>query len=238
MNEEQTLILFDRREHENHKEYAYRVVRDNIMTLNLKPGTAINEADLCSLLHISRTPVHEAVTKLKEEFLIDVFPQKGSYISQINLSNFREGYYLRLTVEPAIIKQVQGCLSNEDSKRLLENLNLQKEVAETSGNANDFLKLDNEFHKIIYEIAGKPLIWSAVRSVNSHFDRVRYMDTIINKADLNRIYQQHRWLYDILLIGIYSDSEIDRFYENHLGSFWEKFYTLLEQYPDYFRTEI
>lgn len=238
MNTEQPITVLERKKKENHKEYAYRVLRYNIMTLQLLPGTPIVESILCEQLHISRTPIHEAISKLKEESLIDVFPQRGSYISPINLNNFREGYFLRLTIEPAIIKQIQGCISEKNSQLLLDNLNRQKEITETTRDADEFLKLDNAFHKIIYEIAEKRLTWTAMRSVNSHFDRVRYMDTIINKADLNRIYQEHKWLYNILLIGIHSETEIHRFYEKHLGSFWEKFYSLLEQYPDYFNAQL
>lgn len=231
---EKAITLFTRKENESHREYAYRVLRDNIMTMKLSPGSILNEADLADLLQVSRTPIHEAITKLSDEYLIDVYPRKASIVSKINLANFREGYFLRLTIEPIIIKQLEGSLSDENSKRILHNLNQQKEVIDTTGDANEFLKLDNDFHKLIYTIASRPLVWTAVRSVNGHFDRVRYMDTIINQADLSDIYQEHKWLYHTLLTGMLPDAEIKQFYEGHLGKLWKNFYGLLEKYPEYF----
>ncbi len=74
-----------KKEHENNREYVYRVLRDNIMTLKLLPGATVNEGELAELFHISRTPVHEAVLILKEESLIDVYPQSGSRISYIQI---------------------------------------------------------------------------------------------------------------------------------------------------------
>lgn len=234
MIHEENFKIINRLENENHRQYAYRTLLYNIMTLHMIPGTPIVEAELCEVLRISRTPIHEAITKLKEESLIDVFPQKGTYVSPISLQNFREGYFLRLTVEPTILKQIQGTISKENSERLYKNLEKQHDIVNTTKDVDEFLRLDNGFHKIIYEIAEKSLCYEAVRSVNSHFDRVRYMDTILNNVDLNRIYQEHKQLYTFLLIGMYSDEEWNHFYEKHVGAFWGKFNSLVERYPEFF----
>ena len=96
------IILSKRIEKENNREYAYRVLRDNIMTLQLLPGTTINEGELAELFHTSRTPIHEAVLMLKEEYLVDVYPQSGSKISRIQLDILKEGYFLRSLIEREI----------------------------------------------------------------------------------------------------------------------------------------
>lgn len=230
------IVLTPRREQENHKEYAYRLLRDNIMTLHMLPGTPINEGELSELLNISRTPVHEAVMKLKDEALIDVFPQRGSLVSRIDIGIFKEGYFLRLTVEPAILQEIAGRIPQEKLERLKENLELQQAMVEAEGDPDVdlFLKMDNEFHKIICHIAEKPHIWKAVRSVNSHFDRVRYMDAIVNTLDVGLLYQEHKKIYYDLLMGIASDEELRQFYTGHLGRFQQNFQHILETYPDYF----
>lgn len=230
------IVLSPRLEQENHKEYAYRLLRDNIMTLHMLPGMAVNEGELSELLSISRTPVHEAVMKLKDEALIDVFPQRGSLVSRIDLRTFREGYFLRSTMEPAILQEIAGHISQENLERLKDNLEHQRAIHEdTKGTDIDaFLKMDNEFHRIIYHIAEKPHIWKAVRSVNSHFDRVRYMDAIVNALDLDILYQEHKKIYYYLLMGIPSEEELKQFYAGHLGGFQRNFQHILNAYPDYF----
>ena len=59
------MILYEKKEKENSKDYAYRVLKDNIMTLNLKPGELLSEAELSEKLGISRTPIREVLMRLK-----------------------------------------------------------------------------------------------------------------------------------------------------------------------------
>ena len=73
------------------------------MTFGLEPGEALSEAEICEQLSVSRTPVHEALTMLKSEYLVDIVPQSGSYVSLISLKHIREGVFLRSTVEPCLL---------------------------------------------------------------------------------------------------------------------------------------
>ena len=61
---------------ESNRDYAFRVIRDNIIKLVLKPGTMLSEQDLADELELSRTPVHEALQELSKSKIIEVFPQK------------------------------------------------------------------------------------------------------------------------------------------------------------------
>ena len=81
------LLLDVRRMDENNRAYAYRMLRKNIMTLQLQPGCQLSEAELCEQLAMSRTPVHEALMMLKSEWLVDVLPQRGSIVSKISVPN-------------------------------------------------------------------------------------------------------------------------------------------------------
>jgi len=64
---------------ENNKEYSYRVIKEAIMTLKLKPGQSISEIELAEALQISRTPIREVMAKLLEEYFVEVKPQIGTY---------------------------------------------------------------------------------------------------------------------------------------------------------------
>ncbi|MGL6114390.1 MAG: GntR family transcriptional regulator, partial [Cetobacterium sp.] len=80
---------------ENTRQYTYRVLKENIMNLNLEPGEAIGEIDLSRELNVSRTPLREAIVQLIEEKLLEVFPQKGTFISKIDLTLVEEAIFLR-----------------------------------------------------------------------------------------------------------------------------------------------
>lgn len=228
------LRLQKKKEKENNSEYAYRILYDNIMTLHLPPGTILNEGELSELLGVSRTPVHEAIIKLKSEHLVKVFPQRASKVSLIDLELLKEGVFLRSTVEPAILKIIAGQINSSGLKPLKENLEKQEAAIGLEDSIDTFFKLDDEFHRIIYNIANKSKTWSSVKSVSTHYDRVRYIDAIVNKTDLNYFYNEHKNIYHLILMGINNDSEFDKFYNNHLRTFRKNFETLLGQYKDYF----
>ena len=80
---------------ENNKEYSYRVIRNAIMFLELKPGQVISEVELAQMLQISRTPIREVLGKLREENLVEVIPQVGTYVSKINLQLIEEAAFMR-----------------------------------------------------------------------------------------------------------------------------------------------
>ena len=90
MNE---MTILPRKPTENNKEYSYRVLYYNIMTMKLPPGTSITENEVAEQLNISRTPVHEALTMLKVEYLVDIVPQSGSSVTLINLKRARRSFY-------------------------------------------------------------------------------------------------------------------------------------------------
>ena len=89
---------------ENNKEFSYRVIKESIMSLELRPGQEISEIELAEALQISRTPIREVMTKLREENLVNVIPQVGTYVSKIKLKLIEEAAFMRFTLEKEIIE--------------------------------------------------------------------------------------------------------------------------------------
>ncbi len=198
------------------------------------PGEIIKENDIAKMLNVSRTPVHEAVLMLKENYLVEVLPQSSSKVSLVDLNMMREGYFLRSILETTILRQIAGNVSSEMLKLMKENLNKQEQVLENPDLIDEFFVLDDEFHGIFYQAANKPNIWTMVKSVSSHFDRVRHMDAILMSGNRKKLSEDHRKLYQMLMLGIGSGDDIDDFYENHIGSYKNEFDKMLKAYPDYF----
>lgn len=222
---------------ENNREYAYRILKNNIMSLKLLPGTTLNEGELSELFHMSRTPIHEAMIMLKEEALVSIYPQSGSNISYINVNILKEGYFLRSVIEPEIIRQLAGNMPSESMEKLKSNLDRQTAALTEPDNIDIFIKLDDEFHKTIYEAGKKSEVWYAIKRVSSHYDRVRYLDAIMTSSDLNSILKDHKKIYHILLIGYVADFDLRGFYDKHLGLYKKHFQEILEGYPEYFELE-
>lgn len=120
---------------------------------------------------------------------MDIMPQRGSRVSHISLSLVREGYFMRRILETAIIREIAGALSSEQTAALKANLELQRqELARYVDKlSDDFFDLDDDMHRMLYEFSNRNHIWSALHGVNSHYDRVRYLDTVVNDVDQSAI---------------------------------------------------
>ena len=75
-----------KRSGETAREYAYRMIREQVISLELKPGEAFNDMEFAAKIGVSRTPVREAVIQLSEESrIIEIFPQRGMRIAPIDV---------------------------------------------------------------------------------------------------------------------------------------------------------
>ena len=211
------LLISPRLEGETNREYAYRVLRQNIITLQFAPGQTLSEAELSEKLEMSRTPVHEAVMMLKNEWLVDVQAQRDSSVSMIRVDYLREGFNMRLMLEASI--EAQAKVANSGNY-------------ETPG--QEFVSLDNDFHQLLYHYGGYDRAWQAVHNVTSHYDRVRYMTNAVIRQDENRVVEEHRRFYNYLMLGIPPTVDIRQEMEEHLGHFRDGFQQLLEKFPDFF----
>ena len=104
------MIFYEKKQKETGKEYAYRVLKGNIMSLELKPGELLSESDLSEKLNISRTPIREIIMILKGEHLIEVKPQAGTYVSLIDRELIDEAIFKGTANQQRIIT---GYLENK-----------------------------------------------------------------------------------------------------------------------------
>ena len=170
------MILFKRHERESAKEYAYRVLKDNIMSLELKPGEVLSEMELAEKLNLSRTPIREVIMRLKGEHLIDVKPQSGTSVSLIDMD----------LIEEAVFKSFPNDLFLE----LEKNLYAQEVIANMEGGELEFHKLDNKFHEILFTGVRKSNIWQSILSISTHYNRLRLLT---QKTDSKEdVVNQHR----------------------------------------------
>ena len=180
-----------REKQENNRDYALRIIRSNIIDLKLCPGSMVSENELANELGLSRTPVREALMELSRINLVEVLPQRGSRIAQIDYEMVEEARFLRNVLECSIVELLCGRITEEEKQELLYNVS-QQEYFLNTGMADKIITLDNSFHHMLFRMARKERLWNMMIGFTAHFDRIRRMAVETVEVRDSKIVADHR----------------------------------------------
>lgn len=177
-------------------EIIHRVLRDDILSLKLRPGEALSEKRLGEQFGVSRTPVREAVLRLSDEKLVEVFPQSGTYVSRIPLQAVKEANIIRKALEETAICHAAEQASLVKLEPVRDALALQRRHMRAN-DATGFHAADEAFHAAIADVAGLPGLWAVVRQAKMQVDRCRMM-TLPEPGRMAAVIAEHEAILDAL----------------------------------------
>ena len=187
--------ILQRLPREKARDYALRVLRENIITLSLEPGCKVSETELATEMGLSRTPVREALIELGNYGIVETLPQNGVFVSKIDYSCIEEARFMRLGLETLAVQEVCDIITTEQLEELEDIVQIQKMYLENK-NAKMLLKMDNKFHHNIFAICDKLLSYNLMQSMSVHFDRVRQL-SLTTVKDI-KIVEDHRAILDAI----------------------------------------
>jgi len=220
----------NRLQQETARDYAFRVLRDNIVSLELKPGTLISENEMAMELGLSRTPVREAIIDLAKVSIIETIPQRGSYVALIDTKMVEESRFLRKVLDKAVIEVACDIANSASIEAMEENVHLQEFYLEKS-DTNRIFELDNAFHKLIYSAAQKDIIYDIRSTMMLHFDRVRTLS--VEAVKDMKIVGDHRGMLEAIK-GHDKEAAV-ALVEKHLGRYRYDETKIREEFPAYFK---
>lgn len=174
---------------------VYQEIKEQILHLELAPGTAISEIDTAAKYHISRTPVRDVFKALEAEGLLEVRPHIGTFVSLIDLDMISDILYMREVMEQAIFKDLASTYDKSQEYRIQLALQEQRKILDSDMSIHEmsraFIISDNRFHHTLYELAGKKNISTFFNVINSQYERFRTFINLGGKGDLTRLYNDH-----------------------------------------------
>lgn len=227
---EEDMRLTERLPRETGRDYALRTIRDNIIHLELVPGSMVSENELAAEMGLSRTPVREALIELSKAKIVEIYPQKGSAVSLIDVNLVEESRFMRKVLECAVVELDCEMITPEGLRRLQENVRLQKFYLENYF-SETLMELDNQFHKTLFEIAAKPQVYTLMDNIAIHFDRVRNM--ALSSVKNGKIVQDHEDITNA--IAARDAVKARALTEEHLNRYKIDTAEIRAQYPDYFK---
>ena len=221
------------REQLNVRMQVYAVLRESVIVGDLPPGALISENDLAMRYGVSRTPVREAVIRLAEEDLVEVLPQRGTFVSRISVTDVREMQFVRDTLERASLIQAIERMNPETERTLSRILRDQVDAAE-SGDTLGWFATDEDFHRTLLEVAGHPKVWPIVHAAKAHLDRVRLL-SLPQPSAFDDLHDEHAEILRHVVDGDIAGA--DRVMAAHLHRALDTLESLERTRPDYFRED-
>ena len=167
----------------------YADLRAELVSLARRPGEPISEGDIASSYGVSRTPVREAILKLSDEGLVEIFPQSGINVSRIPIAALPEAIVIRRALEETTTRLTAELATPSQILALHSILERQRE-ADVARDREAFHQADELFHATIAEIARYPGIWRLIQQVKVHVDRYRRL-TLPQKGRIGRTITEH-----------------------------------------------
>lgn len=224
------MLLEKRQVGETNRDYAVRMLRENIIRLELKPGSLISEQDIADELGMSRTPIREAIMELARTKIMEPLPQKGTRVSYLDYDLIGEARFLRMTLELALMDEICQKATEQHYIELEANVAMQKFYMEHIDQYR-LLQLDDEFHRMFFQICNKMQCYTLSKQLGIHFDRVRY--AILEDPHDNKTVQDHEDIVRLLRQGnVSSAKEVLRV---HLSRFQADREKILKAHADYFK---
>lgn len=174
-------------------------LRERILALELPPGTVLPRAELAERFGVSQTPVRDALLRLAEEGLVDIFPQHATLVSRIDIPTALRAHFLRRALELEIVREL--CAAPDSLRQaLLARLRVQlssQARAQAAADYAAFTEADREFHHAMYAALDMHDLWQLTRQRSGHIDRLRRLN-LPARGKVAAVIRDHRAIVEAI----------------------------------------
>jgi DNA-binding GntR family transcriptional regulator len=208
---------------------VFERLREQIISLGLPPGSPLSRLALAAQFGLSSTPIRDALMRLDEEGLVEVYPQHATVVSRIDIERAQQAQFLRQSLELEIVRT----LALDHSDQLVDQLTSTIALQQQSAKAGDFAKFmtaDDDFHRQLYAGAGKSELWVLVKSRSGHIDRLRRLH-LPSPGKAQDIVRHHKLI--VAAIEGNQPDEAQRHLRNHLSGTLGYLTEIRARFPEY-----
>ncbi|MGJ8627886.1 MAG: GntR family transcriptional regulator [Sulfitobacter sp.] len=177
-------------------EEVFRLLKADIISLQLPPGAKISEVEVAKAYDVSRQPVREAFMRLGELNLVEIRPQRATMVRKISHKDLRNTRFIRAAVEVEVVRVACDVATPEHLAALKQNLEQQKTAVE-AGQAEELKKLDYQFHHLICVAADCLAAFKVISENKTHTDRVCTLE-LADATGMLEVLEGHADIFDAL----------------------------------------
>jgi DNA-binding GntR family transcriptional regulator len=210
---------------------VFEQLREMIVNLDFPPGITLIRTELMARFGVSQTPIRDALMRLAEEGLVDVFPQNATLVSRIDIAMAEQAHFLRRSVELEIVEKLARRPERDFIQTMLVFLARQRAALE-QGDLAQFTANDGLFHRSMYEAAGVAGLWSLIRSRSGHIDRLRRLH-LPDEGKAKAILSDHQDIVDAIARGRVQLAR--EALQHHLSGTLAHIEIIQERFPEYMK---
>ncbi len=165
---------------------AYERLREGIVVGELKLGEQVSEAQLAQRMGISKTPVREALMRLKMEGLVDIYPQRGTFVFKLSPEQVAQLCRYRAMIETAALREAATAQPQELLARLRRHVD-EMIAAEKVGNVNRLSRIDMNFHHEFLACCPNPYLRGGYELIRYQLIALRHRSPIANMVGSHQV---------------------------------------------------
>ncbi|MCW2768339.1 MAG: rspR 2 [Nocardioides sp.] len=151
---------------------AYRGIRDRLVMLDIRPGSPINEDQLGASLGMGRTPVREALKRLAYERLVVAYPRRGTFATDVNITDLAHISEVRLHLEPIAAAGAARRATTEERAALGGQAARLKSEAMSGLDASALMRMDLQTHRALYAATHNPFLEDTLTRYDNLANRI------------------------------------------------------------------
>ncbi|PLW75370.1 GntR family transcriptional regulator [Cohaesibacter celericrescens] len=205
---------------------AYEVIREAILTNELKPETLWTDRELSEKFGLSRTPVREAVLRLKTQKLVEILPRRGTRILPLSVDDIREIQQLSKALE---LEAARSISLQDDRTERAKDIGRAVEAMEQAIETEDrqsWVKADMQFHRAIMFACNNNRLCDMYLSMRELTDRARFFTMHVRELP-RKSTVEHRQIYEAICTG--DSIRLAELYHAHWARTTKELLSIIEQ---------
>ncbi|KAB0678834.1 GntR family transcriptional regulator [Aureimonas leprariae] len=209
---------------------VYAALHADIVGMVLPPGALLQDKALAERFGLSRTPIREALIRLENAGLVEIFPQSGTFVSRVPMDSIPEGVAIRKALEGLAVEAAAARITSERLAELDRTIVRQRVVA-ALGDTREFHEADEAFHEALARISGYPTVWKLACQAKVQVDRARRL-TLPAHGRMDQVIAEHLTVRDAIARGDAASAKAAM--ADHLGKVILDVERLSCDHPEYF----
>jgi DNA-binding GntR family transcriptional regulator len=210
--------------------HVYTALRDAIVAGQLEPGRQISENELAARLGVSRTPIREALQRLRDDRPVEIVPQLGTFVTRISTIAVADAQFVREALECAAVRETAKKVRDQDLAGL-EVIIRGQEAAREANDYDRFYVLDDDLHRALCDLSGHEIAWSLSQRAKGHLNRVRRL-SLPEPGYLMEMISEHRAV--VAAVARREPDAAEQALRHHLRMVLSTLPAIRAQHPDYF----